>query len=70
MHKYGKVQLMQLQKEWINEKFNDTQIGKNDKNKSLNIKLDNLFRRTVGVTLAQLSTEDRYAQAYIKEGIK
>ena len=42
-----------------------------NKNKGqVNINTNDLYRRIVGVTMTQLSKDDRYAQVSVKEGIK
>ena len=70
MHRFGEVQLMQLQKEWIREKTKIHELNECKSTNHLNIKANDLFRRTIGIALTQLSKEDRYAQVSVREGIK
>ena len=68
MHRYGKTQLMQLQEDWISEKQQDN-CNKNS-HKKVNLKTNDLYRRVIGVTMTQMSKEDKYAQVSVNEGIK
>ena len=70
MHKYGETQLLQIQNKWINDQVNNTATSKVSNKKVLNLKTNDIYRRIVGVTLTQLSKEDKYAQVSVKEGIK
>ena len=65
MHRYGETQLMQIQKQWIRR-----QVNTNSKSKTVNMKSDDLYRRTVGTILTQISKVDKYAQVSVNEGIK
>ena len=65
MHKYGETQLMQIQAQWVKR-----QVNKDSKSKTVNIITDDLYRRTVGTILTQISKIDKYAQVSVSEGIK
>ena len=65
MHQYGKAQLIHLQDKWVAKQA----VSKDGKPK-VNIKIDDLYRRTVGTVLTQMSKVDKYAQVSVTEGIK
>ena len=68
MHRYGEAQLMQIKKDWTSKKvINDVN---NNKKKGINIKSNDLFRRTVGSLFTQLSKVDKHAQVSVNEGIQ
>ena len=70
MHRYGETQLMQLQQEWVKKILNNDKSQKHSEARTLIINTDDLYRRIVGVTLTQLSKEDKYTQVSVKEGVK
>ena len=68
MHRYGETQLMQIQKNWIQDKLS---YVKNDSTvQRVNMKSNDLYRRTIGNLFTQLSKVDKYAQVSVNEGIR
>ena len=60
---------MQIQHEWVEDKvMKARQAG--SKEPKVNMNTNDLFRRITGVTMTQLSKEDKYAQVSVGEGIK
>ena len=64
LHRYVEVQLMQLQKNWINT-HKETSVTKGTE-----VKNNDLHRRVSNTTFTQMAKDDRYAQVPVSEGIK
>ena len=64
LHRYGEVQLMQLQKNWINRHKDPNGIKSNE------VKSNDLHRRVLNTIFTQMAKDDRYAQVSVSEGIK
>ena len=57
--------LMQVQDQWVKK-----QASTSKGSKTVNMKTDDLYRRTVGTVLTQMAKVDRYSQVSVTEGIK
>ena len=70
MHRFGETQLMQMQQEWASKQLDKINNQQNHGQRVLNMNTNDLYRRVIGVTMSQLSKDDKYAQVSIKEGIR
>ena len=64
LHRYGEVQLLQLQKNWLSEDKNCNE------SKCTKLKGNDLYRRIINTTFTQLAKDDKYAQVSVTEGIR
>lgn len=69
LHKYGEYQVMQMQKTWI-KNLQSKNIKHKDKTVKINMETKDMLRNIIGLTMTQMSKEDKYAQVSAKEVIK
>ncbi len=69
LHKYGEYQVMQMQKTWI-KNLQSKNIKDKDKTVKINMETKDILRNIIGLTMTQMSKEDKYAQVSAKEVIK
>ena len=70
MRRFGETQLMQVQQEWVTQMQHKAKINNNKEPNSINMKSNDLHHRIIGVTMLQMTQEDKYAQVSVTEGIK
>ena len=69
MHRFRESKLMQLKGDWTQDQLDKNGSSVINK-KKINMNTYDLYRRIVGVTLTQMSKEDKYAQVLVKEGMR
>jgi len=67
LHNIGETQLHQMERKWMQDL---NKVATTKRKPRVNIQTNDVFRKTVGVMMAQLSKEDKYAQVSVSEGIK
>jgi hypothetical protein len=76
LHKTGEIQEKQLHQHSKTITRGDVKAGmrkspiKGHKKKRIKLEIKDMFRKVIGITMSQMSKEDRYAQVSVKEGIK